>query len=94
MFQKNKSTNYTKEASHEKGFYQKFVGLDVYSKTISVAIADEGPKEEVRNYGTIENKFEAIDKVIKLLTETGVELRFITKQIPAVLLYPIEKTSY
>jgi hypothetical protein len=33
----------------------KFIGLDVHSKTISVAIADEGRKGEVRHYGTIEN---------------------------------------
>ena len=55
----------------------KFIGLDVHSKTISVAIADEGRKGEVRHYGTIENTAEAIDKVIKSLTETGVELRVI-----------------
>jgi hypothetical protein len=30
----------------------KFIGLDVHSKTISVAIADEGRKGEVRHYGT------------------------------------------
>ena len=60
----------------------KFIGLDVHSKTISVAIADEGRKGEVRHYGTIENTFEAMDKVIKSLTETGVELRFIYEAGP------------
>ena len=60
----------------------KFIGLDVHSKTISVAIADEGRKGEVRHYGTIENTFEAIDKVIKSLTATGVELRFIYEAGP------------
>ena len=45
----------------------KFIGLDVHSKTISVAIADEGRKGEVRHYGTIENTTEAIDKGIKSL---------------------------
>jgi len=34
-----------------------FIGLDVYSKTISVAIAAEGRNGEVRHYGTIENTF-------------------------------------
>ncbi len=29
-----------------------FIGLDVHSKTISVAIADEGRRGEVRHYGT------------------------------------------
>src|SRR6056300_484689 len=60
----------------------KFIGLDVHSKTISVAIADDGRKGEVRHYGTIENTFEAIDKVIKSLATTGVELRFIYEAGP------------
>jgi transposase len=60
----------------------KFVGMDVHSKTISVAIADEGRKGEVRHYGTIENTFEAIDKVSKSLTATGDELRFIYEAGP------------
>jgi len=46
----------------------KFIGLDVHSKTISVAIADEGRKGEVRHYETIDNTIEAIDKVIKSIT--------------------------
>ena len=60
----------------------KFIGLDVHSKTISVAIADEGRMGEVRHYGTIENTFEAIEKVIKLLMATGAELRFIYEAGP------------
>jgi transposase len=55
----------------------KFIGLDVHSQTISVAIADEGRKRDVRHYGTIENTTVAIKKVIKSLTSTGAELRFI-----------------
>ena len=60
----------------------KFIGLDVHSKTISVAIADEGRKGEIRHFGTIENTFGAIDKVIKSLTATGIELRFIYEAGP------------
>ena len=60
----------------------KFIGLDVHSKTISVAIADEGRKGEVRHYGTIENTFEAMDKVIKSLTAVGGELKFIYEAGP------------
>jgi hypothetical protein len=60
----------------------KFIGLDVHSKTISVAIADEGRKGEVRHYGTIENSFEAIDKVIKSLAATDAELKFIYEAGP------------
>ena len=55
----------------------KFIVLDVYSKTVSIAIADEGRKGEIRHYGTIDNTTEAIEKVIKSLASTGVELRFI-----------------
>ena len=60
----------------------KFIGLDVHSKTITVAIADEGRKGEIRLYGTIDNTFEAIDKFIKPLTATGIELRFIYEAGP------------
>jgi len=60
----------------------KFIGLDVHSKTISVAVADEGRKGEVRHYGTIENTTEGIEKVIKSLTSTGVELRFVYEAGP------------
>jgi transposase len=60
----------------------KFIGLDVHSKTISVAIADEGRKGEVRHYGTIDNTFEAIDKFITSITATGVELRFVYEAGP------------
>ena len=60
----------------------KFIGLDVHSKTISVAIADEDRNGEVRHYGTIDNTTEALDKVIKSLTTRGVELRFIYEAGP------------
>ena len=60
----------------------KFIGLDVHSKTISVAIADEGRKGEVRHYGTIKNTVEALGKVIKSLTATGAELKFIYEAGP------------
>ena len=69
----------------------KFIGLDVHSKTISVAIADEGRKGEVRHYGTIENTFEAIDKVIKSLAATGAELRFIYEAGPCGFAVPNRK---
>jgi len=60
----------------------KFIGLDVHSKTITVAIADEGRKGEIRHYGTIGNTTEAIAKVLKSLTSTGAELRFIYEAGP------------
>ena len=66
----------------KREYTTKFVGLDVHSKTISVAVADEGRQGEVRHYGTIENTTEAIDKVIMSLTSTGVELKFIYEAGP------------
>jgi transposase len=66
----------------EKDSTTKFIGLDVHSKTISVAIADEGREGEIRHYGTIKNTTEAIEKVIKSLASTGVELRFIYEAGP------------
>jgi transposase len=60
----------------------KFIGLDVHSKTIFVAIADEGRKGGVRHYGTTDNTTEAIEKVIKSLSSTGTELRFIYEAGP------------
>jgi transposase len=65
-----------------KGSTTKFIGLDVHSKIISVAIADEGREGEVRYYRTIKNTTEAIEKVIKSLTSTGVERRFIYEAGP------------
>ncbi len=41
----------------------KFVGMDVHQKSISIALADEGPDGDVRLYGTIKNTPEAIDKL-------------------------------
>lgn len=45
---------------------QKFVGLDVSKETIAVAIADAG-RAEPRFHGTIQNKPEAIRKLMKKL---------------------------
>jgi len=65
----------------------KFIGLEIPSKTISVAIDDEGRKGEIRQYGTTHNIIEAIEKVIKSLTTTGAELRLFAKLVPVVLHY-------
>jgi len=60
----------------------KFIGLDVHSKMILVAIAAEGRTGEIRHYETIDNTTEAIEKVIKSLTAIGVELKFIYEAGP------------
>jgi transposase len=60
----------------------KFIGLDVHKNTISVAIAGEGRKGEVRSYGTIENTAEAVGKVVNNLMAPGTKLRFIYEAGP------------
>ena len=60
----------------------KFIGLDVHKDTITVAIANEGRKSEVRLYGTIANTTETIGKVITNLMTPGTELRFVYEAGP------------
>ena len=62
--------------------HTKYVGMDVHQKTISIAIADDGPDGEVRLYGTIKNTVEAIDKVIRKLVSTGAELHIVYEAGP------------
>ena len=61
---------------------KKFVGMDVHQKSISIAIADDGPDGEVRLYGTIRNIRGAIDKVIRKLLSTDAELHFVYEAGP------------
>jgi transposase len=53
-----------------------FVGLDVHKDTIAVAVANDGRDGEVRVYGTIENKPEAITKLASRLASGGRTLKF------------------
>lgn len=60
----------------------RFIGMDVHKNSISIAIAEEGRKGEVRNYGTIDNNMTALEKVIrKLLSDNG-ELLFVYEAGP------------
>jgi transposase len=65
-----------------KNLHTKFVGMDVHQKSISIALADDGPDGEVRLYGTINNTPEAIDKLIRTLVSTGAELHFVYEAGP------------
>jgi transposase len=53
-----------------------FVGLDVHKDTITVALADEGRRGDVREYGRIVNTPEGLKKLLDKLGRTGQPLRF------------------
>jgi transposase len=60
----------------------KFIGLDVHKNSITIAIADGGRDGQVRLYGTIENTFDAMGKVIRKLLTTSTDLRFVYEAGP------------
>src|SRR2546421_2979566 len=65
-----------------------YLGLDVHKETIAVAIAPEGGGE-VRKYGVIGGTLDALDKLIKKLTQPGVELRLVYEAGPCgYVIYP------
>jgi transposase len=53
-----------------------FIGLDVSKDTIAVAVAEGGRRGEVRFYGSISSKPEAITKLVKTLAATHGKLAF------------------
>jgi transposase len=58
-----------------------YIGLDVHKETIAVAIAPQN-STEVRSYGVIGGAVEAVDKLIKKLSSSNVELRCVYEAGP------------
>ena len=58
-----------------------YLGLDVHKDSIAVSIAPQN-SAEVRRYGIIGGTLEAVDKLIKKLSQPGVELRFVYEAGP------------
>jgi transposase len=53
-----------------------FVGLDVHKDTIAVAVAQGGDRSEVREYGQIANRPNALKRLSDKLARQGASLRF------------------
>jgi transposase len=53
-----------------------FIGLDVHKDTITVALAEEGRRSEVREYGRIANTPADLQKLLDKLARAGRTLRF------------------
>jgi transposase len=58
-----------------------YLGLDVHKDSIAVSIAPAG-STEVRRYGIIGGTLEAVDKLVKRLSQPGIELRFVYEAGP------------
>ena len=61
--------------SNEFNSYDKYVGMDVHKDSISVAVAAAG-RAEAHFYGKIDNKPEAIRRLISALAPSGQRLHF------------------
>lgn len=55
--------------------FSKYIGLDTHKESIAVSVADAG-NSEVRYYGQIANKSEAITKLVTQLSKGGAKLSF------------------
>ncbi|NRP74748.1 hypothetical protein ILFOPFJJ_05670 [Ensifer psoraleae] len=53
---------------------RKYIGLDVHQETVAIALADEGDDREVRYFGTVANRPEALHAALKKIAQGGFEL--------------------
>ena len=60
----------------------KYIGLDVHKNSISIAIAEDGRKREVRFYGAINNDMDQLHKFLRKQISQGVEPRCVYEAGP------------
>ena len=53
-----------------------YVGLDVHKDSITIAIAEPGPKGEVRTFGTIANSIQALERTLTRFRQAHPEAQF------------------
>src|SRR6476646_8222672 len=58
-----------------------YIGLDVHKDSIAVAIAPQNTTE-VRRYGIIGGTLDAVDKLLKRLSQPNIELRLVYEAGP------------
>lgn len=59
-----------------------FVGMDVHKNSITIALAEEGPRREVRRYGAIGGDLDSLNKLVRKLVSTGCNLHFVYEAGP------------
>ena len=59
-----------------------FIGMDVHKETIDVAIATNRLNGKVRHYGQIQNRIDAIDKLVARLKREASSLKFVYEAGP------------
>jgi transposase len=60
----------------------KYIGLDVHKNSISIAIAEDGRKREVRFYGVIDNDMDQLHKFLRKQISQGAEPRCVYEAGP------------
>ena len=58
-----------------------YIGLDVHKESIAVSIAPQH-STEVRRYGIIGGSLDAVDNLVKKLSQPDIDLRFVCPSPP------------